>query len=389
MKLNIISYTTIGKGMSGGDRIWIEFARNWARKGHQINVYVYEDGYNICQSNKLENVNYQVLRVHPLVKKSFLLLYLVRTWKGINIWRKLSKNLSENDIIYSASDFWPDTLPAYFAKKSGCFWIAGFYLFMPSPLSKQSPYRRFSRLSKGLFYWLGQLLSYRLVNKYADSVFVTSQPDIAKFEESNKRTKDAIVVIRGGVDTKLPKQVAEPKNKAYEAVFIGRFHPQKGVLQLIDIWQLVIEQKPDFRLVIIGEGPLRDQLLDKIERYSLEKNIKLYGFTDGLEKIRIFKNSKVVLHPAIYDSGGMAACEAMACGLPAIGFDLEAFNTYYPKGMVKVPSDGFKAFAEAVIKLLGDRQMYERFQKEALDWAAEWDWEKRADYVIQKIESFY
>ena len=54
-----------------------------------------------------------------------------------------------------------------------------------------------------------------------------------------------------------------------------------------------------------------------------------------LRSLRIFKDSKIVLHAAIYDSGGMAACEAMACELPGVSFDLPALKTCYPKGMFK------------------------------------------------------
>ncbi len=387
MNINIISYTTIGSGMSGGDRIWIEFARKWAKEGHKINVFVYEDGYKICQKNDLQNVNYEVLKVSSFIKRSFFLLYFARAIKGIFKWRKIAKNLASDDIIYSASDFWPDALPAYFAKKnSNAFWIAGFYLFIPHPFSKQSPYRGFDRMAKGFFYWLSQRLSYRLIDKRADSIFVTSEPDVNKFS-FKRRNKDAHVVIRGGVDTKLALKVPEPANKKYEAVFIGRFHPQKGVLQLIDIWRHVIDKQTDYKLAIIGEGSLKREIVAKINEYSLDNNIELYDFTDGLEKNRIFKQSKVVLHPAVYDSGGMAACEAMACGLPAVGFDLEAFKTYYPKGMLKVPLNDYKSFADQIILLISDTDLYSKYNKQALEWAAEWDWSKRANIALKRVKT--
>lgn len=387
MRFNIISYSTIGSGMSGGDRIWIEFARQWLQSGNEVKVYVYEDGYDICRQNQLTGVSYDVLSVNPFFKKSFFLLYLARTFLGMSKWRKIAKGLTAQDIVYSASDFWPDTLPAYLAKKnSKAFWVAGFYLFMPFPLSKKSPYRGLQRLTKGIFYWLSQRLSYRLVNNNADSIFVTSDPDVQKFS-FKKRSKNAHVVIRGGVDTKIAQKVPDRQNKKYQAVFIGRFHPQKGVLQLVDIWRYVIDKNPNYKLAIMGEGSLKENLERKIKLHSLEKNIELYGFTDGEKKIRIFKDSKIVLHPAVYDSGGMAACEAMACGLPCVGFDLEAFETYYPKGMVKVPLGDNKAFAGAIINLLEDDSMYEAYRQQALDWAAEWAWEKRAETVLKKIET--
>ena len=387
MNINIISYTSIGvdAGMSGGDRIWIEFARHWAENGHTINVYL-DDGAYKDKKNELKNVNYHYIKIHPVFKKSFFLSYLARTIKGVFEWRRLANSLAKDSIVYSASDFWPDTLPAFTAKKnSSVFWTAGFYLFMPQPFSNNSPYKGFTRVTKGLFYWLSQLLSYRLVNKSADSIFVTSQPDVDKFRVREK--DNAVVVIRGGVDTKLPNQVPMPQNKSYEAVFIGRFHPQKGILELIDIWRYVVNKEPEYKLAVIGKGDLEDKLIAKIKKLGLEQNIEILGFKDGIEKINIFKSSSVVLHPAVYDSGGMAACEAMASGLPAVGFDLEAFETYYPKGMIKVPLGDNKEFANQIIKILNNKVAYNKIKKQALDWSSEWDWSKRASLILERVES--
>ena len=82
---------------------------------------------------------------------------------------------------------------------------------------------------------------------------------------------------------------------------------------------------------MIGVGELESEVKKKIRRCGLEQNIILFGFKDGIEKIRIFKDSRVVVHPAIYDSGGMAACEAMACGLPGVSFDLPALKNLLSK----------------------------------------------------------
>jgi glycosyltransferase involved in cell wall biosynthesis len=218
-------------------------------------------------------------------------------------------------------------------------------------------------------------------------VWVTSEPDRWKF--GNRLMPNKVVVVQGGVDIKTPASVPEPAMKRFDAVFIGRFHPQKGVLELVDIWRFIVQRKPNAQLAIIGVGPLEKELHEKISVCGIEKNVTFFGFKDGLEKLKIFKDSKVVLHPAIYDSGGMASCEAMACGLPGVSFDLPALKTYYPKGMLKTPCYDLEAFAKNIFKLLNDETLYRRTAEDALDWAKEWDWDKKSEALLRIVQCLF
>ncbi|MFH1459872.1 MAG: glycosyltransferase [Candidatus Omnitrophota bacterium] len=133
-------------------------------------------------------------------------------------------------------------------------------------------------------------------------------------------------------------------------------------------------------------GHSKQRLKKKISKYGLQNNIELFGFLDGKEKFEVFKQSKIVIHPATYDSGGMAAAEAMAWGLPGISFDLEALKTYYPKGMIKICPGDLEKFAEAVIRLLTDKKYYQETASEAVDLIVEqWDWDKRASQIFEMV----
>jgi len=198
-------------------------------------------------------------------------------------------------------------------------------------------------------------------------------------------------VVQGGVDVSASEawlgersEVGGQRSeeKKYDACFIGRLHYQKGVLLLLDIWKKVCEQKPDARLAMIGNGPLEDEARAKIKALGLEQNVELLGFMDGVQKFEIFKQSKVMVHPATYDSGGMAAAEGMAWRLPGVSFDLEALKTYYPQGMVKVPCYDQQFFADTILRLLDDPAFYEEQAHLAHDLVLNvWDWNKRAENV--------
>ncbi len=383
INLSIVANAALGSGLSGGDRIFIELARRWAEKGCKINIYVWEEGYQMCRKNNLDKVRYVVWPIKRYKCLGFYLHYLIRTIKGMMEAAKVENN--GIDIVYSASNFWPDFFPALIMKKrlKNSKFIGAHYLSAPNPFTKETPYRG-RRFISGLFHYLSEKPVYWLIKRYADVIFVTSEPDKEKFVLEGFPPKD-IIIIKGGVDTKTPKTVPEPLSKKFDAVFIGRLHSQKGVLELIEIWKYVTKKKKDSRLIIIGDGPLENEVKAKVEKLGLSEHIHLVGFKDGLEKIKIFKSSRIVVHPAIYDSGGMAPCEAMACGLPGVAFDLDALRTYYPKGMIKTPKFDLQGFADNIVELLENEKLYNKTKEDAIEWALEWDWDEKADYIFNAI----
>ncbi len=404
LTINIIANRiTEESTLSGGERIFIEFARRWAQRGHQINIFTSREGGIVCSRYNLdkgENIHLTRWSGRKDNKHEFSLLfsvlvYVYRTVEGsFKAIKSSEKTNDSKSIIFSSSPFWPDLVPSLLMKKrtKKARLIVGFYLFAPNPFrggyrtwyENRFQFSSFKDWSRALALWINHIPAYWLVKKRADLVFVTNEMDRHRFI-TRKLVSDRVIAVQGGVDIKTPMLVREPKNKEYDAVFIGRFHPQKGVLELIDIWGYICEMRKNARLAMIGNGPLEKDVEQRIEDLGLGRNISLCGFKDGVEKIRIFKSSRVVLHPAVYDSGGMAACEAMVCGLPGVSFDLPALKTYYPQGMIKTPVGDLKKFAENIINLLENKGLYEKTRKDAIDWAQDWDWDKRADKILDKI----
>ena len=407
MKICFISNNNIGLGFSGGDRIFTELIKGWKHYAH-ILLMGAEEAILISKRNGVQTDFLQVSEMdhHPRYGIMGLLKHTFQRLKaGIRALKTFEQQLKDVDVIYSVSDFYPDFFPAYLMKRRNpkITWIAGYYLFAPAPWAKDTPYKGM-QCFRGLVYWLMQRPSYYLVNKYADKVFVTSEPDVEYFITA-KRSRDHVIVVQGGVDVTAsqaylrqsegqgplllppPSSLLSPPSKQYDACFIGRFHYQKGVLLLIDIWKKVCEKKPDARLAMIGNGPLEEEAQKKVKALGLEQNIELLGFMDGEKKFEIFKQSKIMVHPATYDSGGMAAAEGMAWRLPGVAFDLEALKTYYPQGMVKIPCFDEQRFADTILRLLSDKDYYEEQAKLAHELILNvWDWKKRSARIWELLK---
>lgn len=389
---HIFSNAALGKGLSGGDRIFIEFARRISKE-REVIIQVWEEGYLICQRQGLiekKNLKFDLINVGFWCKFGFLICYLARILTAI--YRASVINI-ENDssaVVYSASEFWMDSLPAFIIKLRfpKVKWVAGWFQTAPNPLKGFSEGGRENVYRLSAFYhWFMQLPIKPLISKFADLILVNNDLERKQFGNINKT-----MVILGAVDiNKIDDYRKKHKNvsSVYDAVFQGRFHPQKGVLELVDIWKLVTDRIPNASLAMIGDGPLMKQVKLKIERLKLKNNVRLFGYLfDGPEKYRIFSQSKLVVHPSFYDSGGMASAEGMAFGIPCVGFNLESYKSYYPQGMVKVKIGDLNKFAEEILALLGNEMKRKQLGQEAQNMINKnWSWDQRVDQLLSKLYS--
>lgn len=387
-RIYIIALAALGGGLSGGDRIFIEFARRWS-KNIRVNLYVWEQGLAMCRREKLEGKSLKInlVKIGLFSKLGFVFTYFYRILLGLKLG--LTLQLKEGDLVYSASEFWMDSLPALILKLRNpkIKWAAAWYQTAPNPFQGFSEGKRQNTYKLSAFlYWFMQLPVKPLVSRLADCILVNNPNEGRAFG----RFEDKTIVVLGAVDTKSIKKYQKLyliKEYKYLAVFQGRFHPQKGVVELIDIWKKVTEKIPEAKLAMIGDGPLMDDVKEKIKQLKLENKVKLFGYLhDGDEKYSIFNSSKIVVHPAFFDSGGMAAAEAIAFGLPCVVFDLKSYAYYYPKGVMKVKVGDNQAFAEAVVELDENNSLYRRIATEGLDMIKDsWSWDTRAFDILNKI----
>jgi glycosyltransferase involved in cell wall biosynthesis len=376
----------------GGSNIHVHLIQEFVKEGFAVDISTYRDNY-LYQHYFSEDkrVTMREFFTFSALFKRCLVYYEI-------LWRCLYPGLLflgrriEADYLVTQTDFLPDVIVALFIKlrKPTIVWTASYFLDAPKPWDRHSPYRGKNWIV-GLFYWLWQRPSYWLVRSLADYVLVTSVPDVEKFV-TEKRERNRVIVVRGGVEIEAADkywqrgEITPLKERKYDACFMGRFHYQKGVLELMDIWRLVCRERPRAKLALIGHGALEGAIRQKIKLNNLAGNVEILGYLTGEPKFAVFRQSQMILHPATYDSGGMAAAEAMAWGLPGVSFDLESLKTYYPQGMLKTPCFDLQKFADNILKLLENPELYERLSQEAHALIVrDWDWNQRAAAIVGRI----
>ena len=109
----------------------------------------------------------------------------------------------------------------------------------------------------------------------------------------------------------------EERNKANNYfLFVGRLSEEKGVSILIDSY---LENNISTPLKIVGEGPLRTKLEQKIQNSSVGNIIEFLGFQDKHKVLTLMHNAQSLIFPSIwYEGFPLTIAEAFSCGLPVI-----------------------------------------------------------------------
>ena len=130
-------------------------------------------------------------------------------------------------------------------------------------------------------------------------------------------TKCKCVYIPNAIDN-IPSETSSLNEK--NLISIGRLSKEKGFLDLIDVYKIVHESFPEWKLNIIGDGVLRNKIEKKIDDYGLSDSVILHGYktTDYVNKM--LKSSSIYIMTSFTESFGIVLLEAFSYGIPAVSF---------------------------------------------------------------------
>ncbi|WP_207667919.1 glycosyltransferase [Serpentinicella alkaliphila] len=159
---------------------------------------------------------------------------------------------------------------------------------------------------------------YRLLRKFIyplASGFVFQTNDAKKYFSKNIQNRSTVIPNPVFIDL-IDNFHIEKKNTI---VCVGRLEPQKNQKMLIDAFEIIKDDFPDFSLDIYGDGSLRTELQEYINNKSLQNIVTLKGRVKNLHE-QIIGASLFVL-PSNYEGMSNALMEAMALGIPCISTD--------------------------------------------------------------------
>jgi glycosyltransferase involved in cell wall biosynthesis len=100
------------------------------------------------------------------------------------------------------------------------------------------------------------------------------------------------------------------------ATVVARLDDVKGVDLLLEAWPSVVGQVPTARLLVVGEGPLRDDLVAQLASHGLQDSVDFLGYRDDVP--HVLHASDLLVLPSRSEGMPLAALEAFGCGLPVV-----------------------------------------------------------------------
>lgn len=330
MKKIILVIPTLQQG--GAERVITELANEWARLGHLVNLVT------LIKSDVFYDL-------HPNV--NLIQLGFDNQTKKILDFFKLLLNLRKQ-----IKEFHPDFVLSFLDRYNILTLVATRFLDIDVFVSdRANPYEY---VPKPVV--IGRFLFYRFAKG------IIAQTSLAKDFLTKKLKHSNIQVIPNPVKT-----IHRSENLVRENIIlnVGRLVREKGQSYLVDMMSKINDE--DWKLVILGDGPLRESLEKQIVDLGVQDRVILQGTVTNVEEW--LHKSSIFAFSSVSEGFPNALVEAMAAGLPCVSFDCDAG----PRDIIDngvnaflIPLGDVDAFSKVVQNCINDKELRERISSQAL-----------------------
>jgi D-inositol-3-phosphate glycosyltransferase len=407
MRVAMLSYhtcplATLGGKDTGGMNVYVrELTRHLGQIGIQVDVFTRSQDEHVA--HVLHDLGYGNRVVHvpagpeaPLPKAE-LVKWIPKFVQGIQEFAQ-GKGL-HYDLIHS--HYWMSGIAA---KELKAAWnVPVIQMFHTLGVMKQ----RVARLpgeAEGDYRLEGE----REVLQVADKVVAATTAELAQLLWLYQADMHKVVIIPPGVDVSRFYPIPADEAKEFIGVapcermllFVGRIEPLKGIDTLIQAIGIMRDEGTFVCLAVIGgELPAEKNSANgdnspTSEMERLKRMREQAGVTDlvaflgkrGQDTLPYYYSAaEVVVVPSHYESFGMVALEAMACGVPVVASEVGGLAYLVQDGVTgfTVPVDDPQALANSLTLLIKNRALREQLGKQAALLAREYAWEKITERVAK------
>ena len=395
---------TLGGKDTGGMNVYVrEVTRQLGRRGVHVDVFTRSQDEHV--PHVLHDLGYgnRVVHIpagpeHPLPKQE-LASYLPEFAAGIQ------KFAAEKDIHYDLihSNYWMSGLAARTLQAAWDVPIV--HMFHTLGLMKNRVALSPAEM-EGSYRADGE----REVIRAADRLIAATLAEKSQLHFLYQAPEEKIVIIPPGVDTSRFYPI--PSDEARESIglplgerillFVGRIEPLKGLDTLLRAIAMLREsgvqcQAPHFLVVIGGDPDASGENLTtemaRLQALSRElglNDLVLFLGKRGQDTLPYYYSAAdVLIMPSHYESFGMVALEAMACGTPVVASQVGGLAFLVQDGQTgfAVPNGDAAALSDRLTRLLTDPALREKLGRQAAAYAVQYSWENIVSRLLEVYDS--
>ena len=320
---------------SGIDRVVQLQAEDYVKKGNAVTI--------IALEAKIKANNYEIVELgipkNSLLQRLYRLFFFL-DFKKLNYYKKL-KNF---DIVIS--HFYPMNWLAYLAKKH--YKIK--YIYHNHGVNTTGLINNLSqKIYMQLFLFLNNLTLKNVDEAFSVSKYLKKQLKKESRIDS-KVTYNKIDKKRFNKNVKGDKIIKKYnlKNKKV-LLYVGRIAPHKGIHLLLSSFNIIKQQIPNTKLIIVGR-PTFNSYFKKLKKIA-NNDVIFTGFVEDEDLPYYYAASNFYTTASLWEGFDLPAAEAQACSKPVVAFNIGSHPEIVKKGALVKEKD-IRGFADAVIKLL-------------------------------------
>ncbi len=222
--------------------------------------------------------------------------------------------------------------------------------------------------------------------KNATLIVTISKYSLEKIKQFYNIDDSNVRIVPNGVDIEKFKPVIDKESVRLQfglgnepcVLFVGSLIPRKGLPFLVEAAKKIVKEQSETKFLIVGEGPLRNQLSNSIKVANLSNNFRFLGNLKDDKLPAIYNCTDVFALPSIQEGQGIALLEAQASAKPVVAFDIGGVNEAVVNGKtgLLVKLGNTEAFGDALLKIISDKTLGEKMGEDGRRFVAEnftWD----------------
>ena len=201
-------------------------------------------------------------------------------------------------------------------------------------------------------------------------IVTISNYSLEKIKQFYKVDEAKVRIVPNGVDIEKFQPLADRETAKRKfgltdepcVLFVGSLIPRKGLPFLVKAAKQIVKEKTNIKFLIVGEGPLRNQLNNSLKKANLSGNFKFLGNLKDDKLQAVYNCADVFALPSIQEGQGIVLFEAQACAIPVVAFNIGGVNEAVRNGEtgLLVKAGNTDEFADALLKLISDKSLQEK-----------------------------